>query len=116
MFPIMADPFKALGRVERLRAGVWVLILVAFLAAFAFLFSRARNVEGKLIEARVERFGSPDSKFGDMVVAVRLANGSVREVPTKWEWVRGCKRDDRIALVQRGAALNIGIKGCNFRD
>lgn len=110
----MGDPFKALGRAERQRAATWLLILVTFLATIALVFSRARSPQGKLIEGSVESFGGPISKYGDIVVTVRLANGSVREVLTKWASVRGCKRGDRIALIQRGTALNVGIKACNF--
>ena len=109
----MADPLKELGWRERLTAGLWLLMLIAFLATISIMFGRSRNTEGKLIEGRVESFGVPVNKWGDMVVTVRLANGSVREVLTKWELVKACERGDRIALVQRGLALNVGVMACN---
>ena len=112
----MKDPFKAFARTERIKAGLWLFVLAVSLAAIAFIFSRARNPQGTLIGGRVESFGVTVNKWGDMVVTVRLADGQVREVLTKWDLVRGCKRGDRIALVQRGTALNVDITGCNFRE
>src|SRR5688500_12054952 len=111
----MKDPFKELNRTERLKAGLWLLILIAFLATIAFVFSRARNPPGILVEGRIQSFGVPVNEYGDMGVTVRLANGSVREVLTKWVLVKGCERGDRIALVQRGTALSVDFTGCNFR-
>lgn len=108
----MGDPFITFERGERLKAGLLLLVLLAFLAAVIIPGSRMRNFEGNVVEGRVERF-SPADKYGYMVVAVRLSDGSIREVSTQFRSVSGCKRGDRIALVQHGNALRIGVKGCN---
>lgn len=109
----MSDPFSYQIRFERRRAGIWLLILAVFPAAISFLFSRAWDPRGQLVEARVLHFGNRATKYGDRpVVTVRLNNGSIRQIQTTWPALHNCQPGDRISLLQRGTALNVGVRAC----
>jgi hypothetical protein len=112
----MAEPLRAQIWAERMRSGVWLLALLAVVATVLFVEDRLWNPQGQLIEARVIQSGIRAGKYRNTpIVTVRLADGSVREVQARWaSSLRGCQSGDRIALVQRGSALTIGVKGCNL--
>lgn len=110
----MAEAFSEHVRRERLKSAGWLIVLLIFLAALAYGLSWVMNPEGKLVEGRVERFGTRATDIGDLpVVTVQLPDGSVRQVETSRALIKGCSRGDRIALVQRGTALRVGIRACN---
>ena len=113
----MGDPFRAHVRNERLRLAFWVLVLIVPLAALAYLLNGASQPDGELIKADVVRFGSRPTETGDIpVLTVRLADGSIRQVLAGPNAVNGCKRGDRISLIQRGTSLRVGIRGCGQYD
>lgn len=113
----MADPFRAHIRNERLRAALWLLLLLVPLAALVFAYNRASGAGGELIEAEVVRVGSRATETGDEpVITVRLADGSIRQVLARPNAVVGCKQSDSISLVQRGVSLRVGVRGCHHYD
>lgn len=54
---------------------------------------------------------------GDLpILAVRLPDGSVRDVEATWADVNDCKPGRWISLLQHGIAVQIGQPGCKTRD
>ena len=98
---------------ERLTASLWIFALVALLAIISVAASIEWNPSGRLVEAHVEQFGVRADYYGfQPLLTVRLADGSKRQLLAP-RLARGdCKRGDKVALVQRGSALTLGVRGC----
>ena len=104
---------KTLSVRERLTSWLWIFAFVGLLAIIGVVASITGNPRGRLVEAHVEKFGfRADSNGYWPLRTVRLADGSTRQVLASRLWKGACKRGDKVALMQRGSALTVGIRGC----
>jgi hypothetical protein len=111
----MVDPYKAIRRRERTTQVVGLLLLIALLSLLTLDWVRSDVRDGENVMAVVERFGTyPDPLgTGDLpILTVRLSNGSIRQVRASWSDVQRCARGSNVSLLQRGTALQVGLKGC----
>ena len=108
---VLTSP-KTLADRERLTASL-IFALVALVAIISVVTSIKWNPSGRLVEAHVEQFGVRASNSGfHPLLTVRLADGSKRQVLAARLSRGDCKRGDKVALVQRGSALTVGVRGC----
>lgn len=85
------------------------LLLIAALAAVAFVATRTPE----RVEAELVRFGSRATDDGDKpLLLVRLADGTVRQVPARRSDVRLCRVGQTIQLMRRGPLLTFQPGGC----
>jgi hypothetical protein len=113
----MADPLRREAAKERLRAALYLLLLVIPLAAVAFYAAWSTTGSPKQINAVVVRIATYADYTGDLpVVTVRLENGSVRQFPTSWAAVSHCKPGSKISLVETQNRLRIGLPGCKANE
>ena len=104
---------KTLALRERLTSLLWVFALIALVAVVGLVANITWNPEGRLVEAHVEQFGVRADNFGfEPLLTVRLADGSKRQVLASRLDKGACRRGDKVALVQRGSALTLGVRGC----
>jgi hypothetical protein len=112
------DPLRSIIRRERVlrAAALIVLIAMALLAALLKFWPPTYVTDGRQIEGTVVRLGTEpagEGYGGDLpILTVRLPDGSVRQVRGSWATAGRCKRGERVPLVQRGTALQIGLRGC----
>ena len=98
---------------ERLTASLWIFALVALIAIISAVASIEWNPSGRLVEAHVEQFGVRADHYGfQPLLTVRLADGSKRQLLASRLDKGVCRRGDKVALVQRGSALTVGVRGC----
>jgi hypothetical protein len=113
----MADPLRGEAAKERIRAAWYLLLLIIPLAAVAYYAGWSTTGLPKQINAVVLSVGTYADYTGDLpVVAVRLDNGSVRQLPTSWAAVSHCKVGSRISLVETQNRLRIGLPGCKANE
>ena len=114
----MADPLRDIIRRERALRVVALVLLVAIALLVALLeyWPPTYVSDGQPVEATVVRFGTyPVSEYrgGDLpILTVRLPDGSIRQVRGSWATAGKCRPGERVTLLQRGAALQIGLSGC----
>jgi hypothetical protein len=99
--------------IERFKALLLIIALIAFSVLLAGLLYIWKYPTGRLVEGRVEEFGLIARKWGfTPLITVRLADGSRRQVLAARQFNKSCRQGDKIALIQRGDVLNVGIRGC----
>ena len=104
---------KTQAALERLTSSLWIFAFVGLLAIIGLVASIKWNPSGRMVEAHVEQFGVRADHFGfKPLLKVRLADGSKRQVLASRLSKGACKRGDKVALVQRGSALTVGVRGC----
>ena len=113
----MVDPFRTVVVRERV-ARLGVLALIALLLCAIWYFWVSTDVsDGDTIEAevlRLETYNAPPGMGGDLpILTVRLRDGSIRQVPASWADVGNCAPGRWVSLLQRGTALQVGLRGCN---
>ena len=97
---------------ERFKTLLLIIALIALSFLLAGLVYLWRYPEGRLVEGRVEEFGLIARKWGPTpLITVRLADGTRRQVLAQRQFNK-CRQGDKIALIQRGDVLNVGVRGC----
>ncbi|MFL6725747.1 MAG: hypothetical protein ACJ8FS_04430 [Sphingomicrobium sp.] len=96
--------------------GLGLLLVLALLAALSLFWPPTYVTDGQIVEATVLRIGTyavGSGYGGDLpIVTVRLPNGSIRQVKASWSTAGNCVPGGRVALLQRGTALQVGLRGC----
>ena len=83
--------------------------LIAAFAAVALVATRAPE----RVQAELVRFGSRATDEGDKpVLFVRLADGTVGQVPASRSDARLCRVGQRVQLMRRGSLLTLQPGGC----
>jgi hypothetical protein len=97
---------------QRLGALLWPVALLALVAFLGLVANVEWSPNGRLIEAHVEHLGVRAKPTGfEPLLTVRLPDGSRRQM--RAPGLKGaCKPGDKVPLLQRGAALTIGARGC----
>jgi hypothetical protein len=111
----MVDPFRTEGHRERVTHLAALAVLVCFVCAVFFLWMRADVSDGNEVTAVVVRLGTYPDPLGtgdSPILTVRLADGSVRQVRASWQAVNGCQPGRAISILQRGTAVQVGLRGC----
>jgi hypothetical protein len=114
----MADPLKSITVRERAGQAVAIglLLVFALLAALSLFWPPTYVSDGRVVEATVVRIGTyavAGSLGGDLpIITVRLPNGSIRQVKASWSSAGDCMPGDHVPLLQRGTALQLGLRGC----
>lgn len=112
----MSDRFRAAAIRERITQTVGGLILLsAFLFALYYFLMRTDVSDGRTVNAEVVHVGTyPDPLgTGDLpILTVRLPDGTIRVVQASWPAVSTCMPGRYVSLLQRGTALQVGLRGC----
>src|SRR3954453_14868975 len=114
----MVDPFQAVARREQVMKAGQLALLMAILSIAIFSWVRSDVSNGREVMGAVVSIGTyPDPLgTGDLpILTIRLANGSIREVRASWRAANGCAPGSRVSLLQIGAALQVGLRGCSAR-
>jgi hypothetical protein len=112
----MVDPFQGTARRESLTRTAWLALLIAFLSLVFFAWARGNLTNGREVQAVVVKLGAYPDPLGtgdSPILTVRLADGSTRQVRASWPAVSKCVPGSSVALLQRGIALKVALRGCN---
>ncbi|MFL6730581.1 MAG: hypothetical protein ACJ8EZ_11735, partial [Sphingomicrobium sp.] len=112
----MVDPFLSAARREQLTKAGWLALLIALLCIATFSWVRANVSDGREVKGAVVRIGTYADPLGtgDLpILTVRLPDGSIREVRASWQAANGCAPGRVVSLLQRGTALQVGLRGCS---
>jgi hypothetical protein len=96
--------------------GLGLLVIAAFLAALLAFWPPTYVTDGQLVQATVVRIwmhSTGEGSGGDLpILAVRLPDGSIRQVPASWATAGNCLPGSQVGLRQHGSALQVGLRGC----
>ena len=113
----MIDAFRTIVIRERVTQAVGFGLMIVFLGALWYVWVHTDVSDGRIIEAEVlklQTYSAPSGMGGDLpILMVRLPDGSIREVPASWAAVGNCMPGRWVQLLQRGTALQVGLRGCN---
>lgn len=110
------DPFKAEAFRERRTLAGGLLLLIAFVFALlwwalSFDFPHERQIEATVV--RVGTYPDPLATGDSPILTLRLADGSIRQLPTSWPAAINCRAGSNISLLKSGNTLRVGLLGCN---
>ena len=114
----MADTLKSIIRRERAKqaAALGLLLILALLGALSIFWPPTYVTNGRVVEATVVRVGTyavGETQGGELpILTVRLPDASIRDVNASWSTAGKCVPGSRVSLVQRGTALQVGLRGC----
>lgn len=114
----MADPITSMIVRERAKqaVGLGLLLALALLGGVSAFWPHTYVTDGQLVEGSVVRIGTYPTGGGSggelPILTVRLPDGSIRQVKASWATAGKCMPGSQVPLLQRGTALQVGLRGC----
>jgi hypothetical protein len=117
----MVDPFESIVVRERAKqvVALGLLFALALFGALLAFWPQTYVTDGELVEGSVVRVGTyatGGANGGELpILTVRLPNGSIRQVKASWRTAGNCLPGSEVPLLQRGSALQVGLRGCQHQ-
>jgi hypothetical protein len=115
----MVNSLKSIIFRERAQqaVGLGLIVALALLGGLSVFWPRTYVTDGRLVEATVVRIGSypvSGGYGGELpILTIRLPNGAIRQVRASWSAAGDCLPGSQVPLIQRGTALQVGLRGCH---